>query len=113
VPVFTAQRKCARYTSSDTKRLRIAHDGRPRLFFLRDSLVERDSRLVEARLPTCTEEEISGYVWPQGRDGRPQKEVPVKEFDHGLYAMRYGCLYVDQPAPISTIEIGASPFGWE
>jgi phage terminase large subunit len=95
------------------KRLRIAHDGRPRLFFLRDSLVERDSRLSEAKLPTCTEEEITGYVWPQGRDGRPQKEVPVKEFDHGLDAMRYASMYVDQPAPFSAIEIGESPFGWE
>ena len=35
------------------------------------------------------------YVWPKGADGRPQKEEPVKEYDHGKDAMRYAVAYAD------------------
>lgn len=65
-------------------RLRAAGDGRPRLFVLRDALVERDPDLAEAGKPTCTMEEIPSYVW-----ANKQKEGPVKENDHGCDAMRY------------------------
>jgi phage terminase large subunit len=54
-----------------------------RLFFLRDSLVERDLDLVEAKQPTCTEEELPGYVW------KPNKDEPLKERDHGGDTTRY------------------------
>jgi phage terminase large subunit len=37
----------------------------------------------------CTEEEFDSYVWPKGVDGKPVKEEPVKEHDHGLDALRY------------------------
>lgn len=70
-------------------RLRPAGDGRPRLFFLRDSLIERDERLSEMKKPCCTAEEFDGYVWPKGQDGRALKEEPVKEDDHGMDACRY------------------------
>lgn len=76
-------------------RLRPAGDGRPRLFLLRDSLVSRDERLVEAKKPVCTEQEIDGYVWEKSADGRPVKEAPVKVDDHGCDAMRYACAYAD------------------
>jgi phage terminase large subunit len=69
-------------------RLAPAGDGRPRLFILRDSLVSRDTELDEARKPCSTVEEIPGYVWDQ-RDGKPPKETPVKEDDHGMDTMRY------------------------
>lgn len=64
-------------------RFKVAEDGRPRLAFLRDSLVERDQLLTEAKKPTCTEEEIPGYVW------NPAKDEPVKEDDHGCDTTRY------------------------
>lgn len=76
-------------------RLRPAGDGRPRLFLLRDSLIGRDERLVEAKKPLCTEQEIDGYVWEKSADGRPVKEAPVKVDDHGADAMRYACAYAD------------------
>lgn len=66
-------------------RLKIAGDNRPRLFLLRDSLVRRDPELVEAKRPTCTEEEIESYVWNDKR----LKDEPVKENDHGMDATRY------------------------
>lgn len=70
-------------------RLRVAGDGLPRLFVVRDALVERDPEMVEAGRPTGLKEEISGYVWSKGPDGRPVKEEPHKENDHSMDTARY------------------------
>lgn len=70
-------------------RLTIAKDGKPRIFVMRDALVEADAELVEAKLPTCTAQEFDCYVWPQGSDNKPKKEQPVKMYDHGLDSLRY------------------------
>lgn len=78
------------------RRLVLAGDKKPRLFIMRGSLVEQDRRLLDKRKPTSTLEEIEGYVWPKSNDGRPVKEIPVKENDHGMDAMRYGIMYVDR-----------------
>lgn len=67
------------------QRLRVAGDGKPRLFVMRDALVQRDPELENAKKPTCTAEEIVGYIW----DPRTGKEAPVKENDHGMDTMRY------------------------
>jgi hypothetical protein len=69
-------------------RLKSAGDGKPRIFFLRDSLVERDPGLVEARKPCCTEEEITGYIWDT-RNGRRKGEEPIDRDNHGMDATRY------------------------
>jgi PBSX family phage terminase large subunit len=79
-------------------RLAIAGDGKPRLFVLRDSLVEADESLIERKVPFCTEQEFDGYIWPKGADGKPLKEEPVKINDHGCDAARYACGYVDSLA---------------
>jgi PBSX family phage terminase large subunit len=71
------------------KRFRVAGDGRPRLYLLRDALVERDNELVQAGKPTCTADEIPGYVWEPPALGRPPKENPLKKDDHGCDAKRY------------------------
>lgn len=70
-------------------RYKILPDGKPRIFFMRDSLVERDPGLAHAKKPTCTVEEIPGYVWSPAADGKPNKEEPLKKDDHGCDAMRY------------------------
>ncbi|HEX2922400.1 MAG TPA: terminase, partial [Chloroflexota bacterium] len=70
-------------------RLRVAGDGRPRLFLVRDALVERDRELEEARRPCCSEEEVDGYVWPKGADGKQVKEQPLGVDDHGMDCWRY------------------------
>lgn len=73
-------------------RLKLAGDGKPRLFIMRDALVARDRSLVERRLPTCTAEEIPAYIWQKpGVTAASQapKEAPLKENDHGCDAMRY------------------------
>ena len=46
---------------------------------------------VEAKQPTCTEEEVELYLW---RDGIKDSE-PIKANDHGLDATRYLVAYVD------------------
>lgn len=61
----------------------------PRLFILRDALVERDASLKDAGKPTCLVEEITGYVWLEPLPGRPTKEEPRKENDHSADALRY------------------------
>ncbi len=73
------------------ERFALQLDGRPRVFFMRDALVELDETLADEKLPTCTEEEIDGYVWANSLT----KEAPVKENDHGCDATRYFIMYVD------------------
>lgn len=70
------------------KRLRKAADGKPRLFIMRDSLDERDPDLAAVKKPACTAEEFDSYVWDT-RGNRLRGEVPVKQDDHGLDALRY------------------------
>lgn len=76
-------------------RLRVADDGKPRLFVVRGALVETDTKLEGEKRPTCTEAEFPGYVWPKTAEGKPVKEVPVKVDDHGLDALRYAVMYLD------------------
>jgi len=73
-------------------RLKAAGDGMPRIYFLRDSLVETDPSLVAARKPTCTEQEIDAYVW----NDKVRKEEPHKADDHGMDAMRYAAMYIHE-----------------
>lgn len=66
--------------------------GGPRIRFVAGALVERDPALVAAKLPTCTEEEVAGYRWQKNRATAAEvgpRDLPIKENDHGLDAMRY------------------------
>lgn len=81
-----------------TERLQKAGDGRPRLFLFRGATVEHDPELLESKRPTSTEEEFDAYVWAKTTEGKPNKEEPVKEFDHGLDALRYLCASLSRPA---------------
>lgn len=80
------------------ERLKIAGDGKPRIFFMRGALVERDETLVTAKRPWATVQEITGYVWPKGIDGKAIKEVPVDLDNHGMDAMRYAVMAIDNRA---------------
>lgn len=66
-----------------------AGDGKPRLFYVRGALVERDRELQEAGRPCCSEEEIGGYVWNEAKD------APIKEMDDGMDTTRYLVAYLD------------------
>lgn len=84
-------------------RLRRAGDKRPRLFVLRDALVEPDPLLEETKLPRATQQEFDSYVWPKGKDGKPRKETPLDMNNHGMDAMRYAVAYVDLQGPFEMI----------
>lgn len=86
------------------ERLKVAGDGRARLFVLEGSLVERDPALEEAKKPCGVTEEFDNYSWPKSGDGKPAKEVPVKEDDHGMDALRYAVAFVD--------DLGRRKFDW-
>lgn len=82
------------------ERLKLASDGKPRLFIMRDILVERDANLYDidtgiALKPTCTYEELPNYVWTPTPDGKVNKDEPLKINDHGMDSMRYAVMYVD------------------
>lgn len=76
-------------------RLKMAGDGKPRLYLMRDSRLEPDRSLAEAGKPTSTEEEIESYVWDTSA-GRRKGEEPVKRDDHGMDAMRYLVMQFDR-----------------
>lgn len=63
--------------------------GRPRLYFVRNALVERDERLAAEGKPTCTLDEIQSYAWLPPAEGRNAKERPAEVNNHGMDAMRY------------------------
>ena len=76
-------------------RLQIKGNGKPSIFFMRDSLVECDQSLKSRYKPTCTEEEFPGYVFPERKEGKADDEKPVKVDDHGMDVVRYLVSHVD------------------
>ncbi len=79
-------------------RLRPTSNGKRGMYLMRDTLLERDGELVDAKKPTCLAEEIPGYIWDEGT-GKTPKEVPVKEDDHACDASRYLCAELTQGRP--------------
>src|SRR5205085_214652 len=62
-----AHKNIRRGIEAVSDRLKLAGDGKARLFVLAGALVERDEALAEAGKPWCTEQEFDGYVWPAGQ----------------------------------------------
>ena len=62
-------------------RLKVAGDGRPRLYIH----------------PRCTNliREFGQYRWNRSKEGRNEKEEPVKESDHALDSLRYLVMELD------------------
>ena len=91
--VTRAKKSISDGIQAQAARLRNAGDGRPRLVYFRDCLVERDMDLAWAKKPTCTIEEYDSYVWKQNNLGIT--EEPVDKDNHGMDASRYGCAHFD------------------
>jgi PBSX family phage terminase large subunit len=81
-------------------RFRVGENKKPRIFIKRDALVEIDYDLKEKKLPTCTREEIPGYVWAD----KSRKEEPVKEHDHGCDTARYAAMAVESRGEVKMSE---------
>lgn len=81
-------------------RMRREGDGKARIFFMRDSVVTLDPELEAAKKPTSTIAEITSYVWhkPNGTTIKA-KEIPVKDCDDGMDAMRYFAVEIDRSRP--------------
>lgn len=82
-PTKAANKSVKAGIQAGQKRMRVEDDGKPRVQIVRDAVYQVDKSLRERKLPTCTAEEIPGYVWDKA------KEAPVKENDHGMDAKRY------------------------
>lgn len=95
IPNVAAMKDVTRGIQTVTERLKIAGDGKPRIFFLRGALVETDAQLAAAHKPTSTIEELDGYVWQPMRENKEAKEEPLKLNDHGCDAMRYAVMAMD------------------
>lgn len=65
-------------------RLKVQGDGRARMFFMEDSLVEPDHRLADEGRPTCTVDEFGMYIWDPRRP-----DQPLKVNDDGMDCVRY------------------------
>jgi len=89
-----AQKNVSAGIQAVASRFKPAGDGKPRLSYFRNCLVERDSELASKKLPTSVIEEPESYVWDT-RQGMKRGEQPVKESDHGLDCDRYGVAYFD------------------
>lgn len=93
IPTQGAKKAVSLGIQSVQRRLRKAGDGKPRMFFFNDALVEVDRKLESEKRPTCTIDEFPSYVWPESKSGKPIKEEPVKENDHGMDTTRYASMY--------------------
>jgi phage terminase large subunit len=66
-----------------------------RLHIFQGSVGRRDMDLVDKHKPTCTADEMPGYIWAaQVTPGHP-KDEPLKENDHGCDALRYMVAHLD------------------
>jgi len=100
IPTIAAMKAVSLGIQAVQTRLRKAGDGKPRIFIMAGALVEADPSLIADKKPTCTEQELESYIWTPSKDGKPNKEAPLKENDHGMDPMRYLVAYVDEIHPI-------------
>jgi len=91
IPVKPANRAVSPGLQAVKERLKVAGDGKPRLFILRGATVGTDPILEDSKRPVSTLDEFPGYVWSD----KIAKDEPTKENDHGMDAMRYAVMYVD------------------
>lgn len=87
-------------------RFRVAGDGRPRVYFMRNALAHRpDPALKDAQKPACLIDEIVAYVWDTGvarvagASERVIREIPLKRDDHAMDCFRYLMVELDVGRP--------------
>ena len=94
IATIAAKKDVRRGIEAVQERLKVQPDGRPRLFVMRDLLVELDAKRYELRQTTSSIDEIDGYVFPESKEGKAEDENPVKVDDHGMDAMRYMVMHL-------------------
>jgi PBSX family phage terminase large subunit len=68
-------------------------NGQPRLYVVKDCLVERDGDLWDAKQPTCFEDEIDSYI--RNPADKRKKDIPLDRYNHSMDAMRYAVMYAN------------------
>ena len=91
IPNIAARKAVSVGIEKVQERLVVAEDEKPRIYFVRDCVVEIDQSLIDAKKPWCTVQEFTDYVW----SNKKTKEEPVKENDHGMDGVRYAVMNVD------------------
>lgn len=69
--------------------------GKARLYYLQDSLIERDPELARRKKPTCSEEEIEGYIWKRSPRLDHAEDEPMDGDDHGMDCSAYMVGFLD------------------
>lgn len=81
------------------ERLIVQGDGKPRFYLVGGACTEYDPELYREypgdTHPCSTEHEFPAYEWPEGKDGKPNKEAPLDLNNHGLDAARYMVMHLD------------------
>lgn len=95
IPAMAANNEIGPGIQRVQRRLKVADDGRPRLYVYRGACAEIDPALETSKKPTSTLAEFPAYVWAKGADGKPNKEIPVDDANHGLDCTRYATNYLD------------------
>lgn len=87
------------------ERLKVQGDDKPRLFIVEDACMEYDRNLYREYPgdlhPCSTEHEFPLYAWHEHKDGKADKEVPIDLNNHGMDALRYMVMHLEQPNYIS------------
>ncbi len=91
---LSAKKDVRRGIEAVKKRLRDPGDGKPRIMFFKDALVETDSKLVSNKKPINTVSEFPGYIWSDKKT-ELGLDQPEKVDDHGMDSMRYVVAYKD------------------
>lgn len=91
------------------ERLKVQPDGKPRLFVVEDACIEYDHNLYREYPgdlhPCSTEHEFPLYAWHDSKDNRAEKEVPQDLNNHGMDALRYMVMYMENPNSIEYIPL--------
>lgn len=81
------------------ERLKVQGDDKPRLYVVEDACIEYDRGLYREYagdlFPCSTEHEFPLYSWPESVDGKVNKEKPLDLNNHGMDAMRYMVMHLD------------------
>lgn len=102
IDTIAAKKDISRGIQAVQERLKLQGEDKPkpRIFILKDCLHEADHNLYREypgdTQPVNTEQEFASYVWPDGKDGKPNKEVPVDAYNHGMDSMRYMVMMAQQ-----------------
>lgn len=90
------------------RRLKIGGDGKARLQIFRNATSNYDPHkwtfprtmpdqlLMDKKHPIGLIQEMEFYVWAKDVTGKPNKEEPIKEFDHSCDSARYLVCHVDK-----------------